>query len=141
MPQELPGPINSEHWAKSKTADGHWLFQYTGIQPCSIKGTGVQWKWEAVQFAVPLRAVEPGFGLDLSYWTVLVTPSWISNEQIAEYAGWAVNDIELANPRVTQESDLQVDCQVGVRDSDGFVNGLYYTISLVADEVRLRIVK
>jgi hypothetical protein len=128
-------PIQSERWMRFETADKQLAYMLTGVAPVTIKGSGGEWKYVDYEFDVPIPDLGPGKALELVRWAHFVTPCWISNDRTASNAGWAVTSFDLVNPGAPQYGKVEVTCEVGVRDIDGFVNGLGFSISLLGTEV------
>lgn len=128
--------IESEHWVRSTTADGHLSYLMTGIIVLTpIQGSGGDWRRLGISFQVPLRLLPSNRALRLIHWAPLVTLSSISNSFDAVNAGWAVDSFSLANPNEPQRGAVDIVCGLAVRDVDGFIARLGYMINLVGDEV------
>ncbi len=125
----------SERWMRFETADSELAYVLTGIVPVTVKGTGGEWNYVDLEFDVPIPDLGSGKALKLTHWAPFVTPCWLSNDNTAVNAGWAVTSFELVNPTALQYGKVEVTCEVGVRDKDGFVNGLGFNISLLGIEV------
>lgn len=135
MPEMTLGEVQSERWTRYETGDGHIAYVLTGIVPVTVKGSGKEWKWQDVKFNVPIPGLTGSERFDLIHWAPFVTPCWISNDNTAVNAGWAVQYFDLLNAAAPQVGRVEVECTVGVRDVDGYINGLGFNIALVGDEV------
>jgi hypothetical protein len=135
-PEFLVQRLESEHWVRSTTGDGHLNYLMTGIVVLTpIQGSGGDWKRLRMSFPVPIRLLQPGQSLSLIHWAPLVTLSSIANNNEAVNAGWAVDGFGIANPGEKQHSAVEVFCDLAVRDVDGFIARLGYMVNLLGDEV------
>ncbi|MFD1940028.1 hypothetical protein ACFSKW_52085 [Nonomuraea mangrovi] len=76
----------------------------------------------------------PGKRLRPVYWAPFVTLSSFANDNVASNAGWAVDEFGLSNAN-GPTTFVDVWANLAVRDADGWILRLAYTVHIVGDEI------
>ncbi|MGI5130126.1 hypothetical protein ACQEVB_25215 [Pseudonocardia sp. CA-107938] len=102
----------------------------TGTARMQFKAAGQDWSRGSITFDVPVPELAPGMGLRLIYWAPLVTLAAVSNDSVATDAGWAVDRFDLLMTHLCRRF-VTVKADVAVRDADGWMWRLGYSVNLV----------
>jgi hypothetical protein len=129
---DLGATVDSQHWVDFDTADGRKVFTLTGVAITIFQGgaTGQDWSRQDLVFGVPINGLPAGKGLRIEHWAPFVTLNAISNDQVANNAGWAVDAFQL-DPFPAVASEVNIRCKLAVRDVDGYVLRAGYTLTLL----------
>lgn len=125
-----PSQFESQHYVHTETADGLHLYTLTGVVLLHLRGTGRDWLRGQVNLGITVPEIPAGTGLKLKHWAPLVTLNAIQNDEVANWAGWAVDWFQLAYPAVPITKQVTVETGVAVRDSDGYLLRLGYEVTL-----------
>jgi Peptidase family M23 len=125
-----PSQFESQHYVHTETADGLHLYTLTGVVILHLKGTGRDWLRAQVNLGITVPEIPAGFGLKLKHWSPLVTLNAIQNDEVANWAGWAVDWFQVAHPASPITQQVTVETGVAVRDSDGYLLRLGYEVTL-----------
>ncbi len=132
----LPGPLtlSSQYYVYFPTANGSIHYTLTGVVETLVQGqaTGTEFFRTQIIFNVPIPDLPSGKGLQLVHWAPFVTLNSISNDGVAENAGWAVDDFVVLNPG-TISSTVTVQASLAVRDIDGFILRCGYELHLLGN--------
>ena len=113
----VTGPNDARNWT------------LTGTVELSIKGNGSSWRYETVQVGLLI----PGIGdklVRLQQWAPFLTLQGLSNDKTAVNAGWLLDKMEILDPQAAC-ARIEFQCQIGVRDIDGYVLRLGYLIHAI----------
>jgi hypothetical protein len=83
-----------------------------------------------VNLGITVPEIPPGAALRLVHWAPFVTPNAIQNDDVANWAGWAVDWFRVADPYEPIRQQITVETGVAVRDSDGHLLRLGYEVTL-----------
>ena len=125
-----PSSFASQHYVHTETADGLHLYTLTGVVLLHMKGTGRDWLRAQVNLGITVPEIPPGAALRLVHWAPFVTPNAIQNDDVANWAGWAVDWFRVADPYEPIRQQITVETGVAVRDSDGHLLRLGYEVTL-----------
>jgi hypothetical protein len=113
------------------TTDDRRYYELTGVASLSFKGVGGGWLHEPCTISIGIPALPAGKGLILEQWAPLVTMNSIANEQASIEAGWAVDNFDLSYTTGKAVSDVAIEADLAVRDVDGFILRLGYSVHLI----------
>ncbi|MGB9071797.1 MAG: hypothetical protein WCC22_03940 [Terriglobales bacterium] len=127
-----PATPSSQYYVYYPTANGLTAYTLTGIVQMLVQGqaTGVDFFRTPFFFDVPIPDLPPGKGLQLVHWAPFVTLNSISNDGVAENAGWAVDDFIVLRPEEVSRS-VSMQANLAVRDIDGYILRCGYDIHLL----------
>jgi hypothetical protein len=125
-----PSSYTSQHFVKYPTANGLLAYTMTGVALLAFKGTGQDFNRKTLELTVPIPDLPAGQGLQLVHWAPFVTLASISNDGPAANAAWAVDTFSLPNAGQVLTSQT-IECQLAVRDIDGYLLRVAYTLHLV----------
>jgi hypothetical protein len=137
------------HWLHFRSADGKEVVIVSGIvrfdtpewklealpgeappPRIEFKGTGSSWRQETVKLVAPFPGIlPPGKVSQVEHWAPVITLSGVSNQNHAVDAGWAVEWFGGPGP-AKLDVTLPLDAKIAVRDIDGYVGELAYSVTL-----------
>jgi len=125
--------FDSVHAVDFELNDGKHFVQLTGVAILLFKGTGGEWHREDLSLFVKLPPIIPeGKSFKVEQFAPFVTLNSISNQQQAVNAGWAVDTFDSSAALVLREQPaVPIRATLAVRDIDGFVLRVGYSISVV----------
>jgi hypothetical protein len=124
------GGIESGHALAMPVGDMRMFYSLTGVVVLSMKGAGEKWRRDTVRFGVGIPGLAAAEGLQLEQWAPSITLNSIGNDHEAINAGWAVDGFRLiGTDRALDTVTVEVD--LAVRDVDGYVYRLGYSIGLL----------
>jgi hypothetical protein len=97
-------------------------------------GSSQVWSQHTVSWTVHLPGLAPGKKLALVHWAPFVALSSISNDNAATNAGWAVDSFRMTGTEQPQ-TYVAVQADLAVRDADGWILRLAYSLHLLGEEV------
>lgn len=130
-----PDRFVSQHSVVTRTPDGDRFWILTGIALIGLEGTGSTWRREEINLGVTVPGIPRNQGLQLKQWTPFVTLNAIANNGEARNAGWAVDRFHLRDPRTPALQRVVINTRVAVRDSDGWIFRVGYTLHLIGSFV------
>jgi len=124
--------LSSQYYVYFPTVNNLIAYTLTGVVLMTIQGraTGLDFYRTSFSFDVPIPDLPAGKGLQLVHWAPFVTLNSISNDGVAENAGWAVDDFAILNPGTVNNS-VNVQAKVAVRDTDGYILRCGYEVHLL----------
>jgi hypothetical protein len=125
-----PSSYLSQHFVRFEVQPGLWSYVLTGVAGFTFKGTGNGFNRKTLQLSVPIPGLPSGRGLSLVHWAPFVTLASISNDGPANNAAWAVDTFGMPSAGLVMNK-ATVDCQLAVRDVDGFILRAAYAIHLL----------
>jgi hypothetical protein len=114
---------------------GRVLITLTGTATCTVKGTGKDWLRFGLDFDVPINGLPAGKKLKLVHWAPAVWPASIANDGPAVDAGWAVDGVKVISTLSQPLDTISLTAAVAIRDVDGFLLRVGYSITLLGDIV------
>lgn len=135
-PWIYPDYLDSQYFSFFDLPNNQRAYTLTGVAVCTMQGGGGgRWKHERLYVIVPIPGLPGGQGLKLIHWAPFFTLNSISNDGVANDAGWAVDTWDWSLPPNKTENDpltnVRYDVHCAVGDSDGFVLRVGYNIGLV----------
>ena len=126
-----PNRFRSIHGVQSTTGDGRQMVTLSGVVLTDVKGTGSSWYRDQLILTIPAPVSCPAnHGLRVQAWAPFVTVNAIYNKSHAVNAGWAVDDFWGPGP-VVIIGDCTIYANIAVRDVDGWLYRVGYTLNLV----------
>ncbi len=125
-----PSLFGSQHYVHTVSADGLQLYTLTGVVLLHLKGTGRDWLRAQVNLGITVPEIPRDATLRLVHWAPFVTLNAIQNDDVAVWAGWAVDWFRVADPYEPIRQQITVETGVAVRDSDGHLLRLGYEVTL-----------
>lgn len=127
-----PATPSSQYYVYFPTANGLIAYTLTGVVQMLVQGqaTGTDFYRPVFYFDVPIPDLPAGKGLQLVHWAPFVTLNSISNDGVAENAGWAVDDFSVLRPETVSNS-VSMQANLAVRDIDGYILRCGYEIHLL----------
>lgn len=118
-------------------------YTLTGVALCTIQGGGgARWRHADLHILLQLPGLNespPGNALLLRHWAPYFSLNSISNDHVANDAGWAVDSWDqYYGPYETDKnptSVLQYMVHLAVGDSDGFILRVGYNVNVVGEVV------
>lgn len=118
------------HFVKYTTGNDLLAYTLTGVAGCLHKGTGQGYHHDTLTVVVPIPDLPDGKGLHLVHWAPFVTVASVSNDGEGDNVAWAVDWFRLTNASMVMR-EASVECQLAVRDIDGFILRVAYTVHLL----------
>ena len=127
-----PATPSTQYYVYFPTANGLIAYTLTGVVQMLVQGqaTGTDFYRTVFYFDVPIPDLPAGKGLQLVHWAPFVTLNSISNDGVAENAGWAVDDFSVLRPGAVSNS-VSMQANLAVRDIDGYILRCGYEIHLL----------
>ena len=129
--------LESPHHVVFETKDGLLSYTLTGVLVGELEGSGQKWLRFTMNFGVPIPGLPSGKGLKLVHWAPVATLNSIANDSTAVDAGWAVDGFRLLDTTAVRNS-VDLACDLAVRDADGFVLRVGFSIHLLGSVADLR---
>ena len=127
--------VHSEHHVLTRPEPGRLAYTMTGIAMVADGvGSGQVWSQHTVNWTVHLPGLAPGKKLALVHWAPFVALSSISNDNAATNAGWAVDSFRVTGTEQPQ-TYVVVQADLAIRDADGWILRLAYSLHLLGEEV------
>jgi hypothetical protein len=131
----------SAHHTSFEAREGVRHYFFSGVHTVECEGTGPTWKRGTIDIELDIPDLPEGKALSVDACAPFVTLNAIANEGAATNAGWAVDGFRLLPDR--GEGDLfhsthtrvRIQADVAVRDVDGYVLSLGYTLSMTGRTV------
>jgi hypothetical protein len=136
--------LSSEHWVHFTDSQQRQVYVLSGtcILNPPIRGPqdGSRWQRGQTFFDIPLPDLPEGQGLVIQQWAPTVVLGSIQNEDVANNAGWAVDDFDL---EVSTEASTAVTptFNFAVGDTDGYMMRVAYTVTVVGYYAPLPIIE
>jgi hypothetical protein len=111
-----PSSIETPQEIRTRDQAGRDLLVLSGYAVFDFKGTGGSWKRDDIYIRVGPRWSR------LDDCAAVVSLASISNRNVANDAGWAVDNCRWT----TYGGRLLLQCQLAVRDSDGYIHRVAY---------------
>lgn len=126
----------SQHRVHTKTADGSELITLSGGVHLTLKGDGADWLDYNLELVIKVPINFQDKTLYIDQQALLITPNAIGNDLHSVNAGWKVK--KFWGPQKTSGFDRPVSngfislyADISVRDVDGWLLGIGYTITLL----------
>ncbi|HEY7440573.1 MAG TPA: hypothetical protein VIC35_14355 [Acidimicrobiia bacterium] len=138
------GDTGSAHHTCFEAHDGVRHYFFSGVRTVECEGTGPTWQRGTIDIELDVPNLPDGGALSVDNCAPFVTLNGIANEGAATNAGWAVDGFRVL--AVGSEGDLfhsahaqvRIQADVAVRDVEGYVLSLGYTLSLTGRTVTTR---
>jgi hypothetical protein len=132
---DLESEFYSYHDTTLNGESGFRAYTLTGVGVFTVQGGGGgRWKQDKLALRVKfpdLPDFPPKNGVELHHWAPFFTLNSISNDGVANDAGWAVDRWVLNTPTDRPTPDLTFTIDLAVGDSDGFILRVGYMIDVL----------
>lgn len=129
-----PKFLRTYNWLHVPAANGRHLVTVAGVFDIDYKGSSsAKWRKSVIDLVIPFPAhiLPTNNAFFVECVAPLVTINSIYNVDRADNAGWAVDRFGLRLPQDrTIEQDFTVWAEVGVRDSDGYLYRVGFSVTL-----------
>jgi len=134
-----PGRFVNPQVLHTKTYDGKELVVLSGVVLVHLEGKSeADWLREKLTLGIDIANILPsGKGLSIEQGAPLVTLNAVYNRGVSNNAGYAVDSCQL-RPSSEAYRDVFVDCDVAVRDTDGWLYRVGYNITVIGAIANLR---
>ena len=120
--------LKSTHWVTTRTEDNRQLVA------TDLKGQeSGEWRREDIVLGLtlPARFVPSGGAFQVEHWAPFVTLNAVHNKETAVNAAWAVDEFSGPGPaRITDHGRFRIETRICVRDVDGWLLGIGFTVTL-----------
>ena len=116
----------------TKTGDGKELVVLSGIVLVHLKGNSeAHWLREELVLGIDITPIlAAGKGLSVEQGAPLVTLNAVYNKNVSNNAGYAVDSCQLTSLQQAVRY-VHVECDVAVRDTDGWLYRIGYYVTLI----------
>jgi hypothetical protein len=121
--------LQSQHFVRWEDRNGLTGYALTGVFVIHQRGRA-DWYRDLVSIELPIPQLPSGRRFQLVHFDPNVTLSAIGNDGAATWSGWALDWYRLRDPWTPHET-VVIECQVAVRDIDGWVYRLSYDVELL----------
>ena len=122
------------HHVVTRPEPGRLAIVLTGVVGISgAHADGQAWTRFRVNWTRGLP-LDPGKRLRPVYWAPFVTLSSFSNDNVVSNAGWAVDEFGMSNTS-GPTTFAEIWANLAVRDADGWILRLAYTVHIMGDEI------
>ena len=131
----MPNFLSSDHWVHFQDPAGREVYVLSGTcildPPLQGPSDGSRWQRGETFFSIPLRDLPPDQGLIVEQWAPTVVLGSIQNDGVANDAGWAVDDFDLAPGFGEATTDITPVFRFAVGDTDGYMMRVAYTVTVI----------
>jgi hypothetical protein len=127
--------LSSDHWVHIQDPAGREVYVLSGTcildPPLRGPSDGSRWQRGETNFAIPLHDLPSGQGLVIEQWAPTVVLGSIQNEEVANNAGWAVDDFDLVAFGDIPVTSIAPRFDFAVGDTDGYTMRVAYSVTVV----------
>jgi hypothetical protein len=126
--------LSSNHWVHFVDPERRQVYVFSGTcildPPLVGPQDGSRWQRGSGWFEIPVPDLPTDQGLVVEQWAPTVLLGSIQNDNVANNAGWAIDDFDLEGTDTPSES-VTPTFNYAVGDTDGYIMRVAYSVTVV----------
>jgi hypothetical protein len=139
---EMSNYLSSQYWVHFEDHAGRQVYVLSGTcilnPPLVGPSDGSRWQRGSATFFVPFPELPVDQGLIIENWAPTVVMASIQNDEVANNAGWAVDDFNVVDAGGPPVTGITAGFNYAVGDTDGYLERVAYSITVVGSYAPLQ---